>query len=289
LGTRDGVQKLSDLPEESARKVDQCYKAAEAILNIVVNCHESHYKYVSPYVAHVSWLAATVPLLQQELVEDDSQKLLIRSRFEILKATLSRFIEYWEMSQVPKQNLDLLQLRLKQFSTASKCLKPRDAAADAVTQKQRPQFGETSQGGYIAQSTNSGWLSESEDNAAPDRPGTFGHHHSQPHDDRDSGNTILPESTLPQTSQTLLPDMRQDCSSLVQPSHWHELHSQFSTAIPLRDACLDSWCETGLQQAQIASTDSAPSDWLSLFNNVEVNEELTDWFGRFSGWDPAEF
>jgi len=83
--------------------------------------------------------------------------------------------------------------------------------------------------------------------------------------------------------------MRPDGRSLLQPSHGHELHSQFNTAIPLHDACLDSWCETGLQQAQIANIDSELSDWLSLFDNVEVNEELTDWFGRFSGWDPAEF
>ncbi|KEF60672.1 uncharacterized protein A1O9_02233 [Exophiala aquamarina CBS 119918] len=292
-GTRGEEQELSEMQEESARKVEQCYKAADAILNIVMNCHESHYKYVSPYVAHVSWLAATVPLLQQELVEDDSQKLVIRSRFEILKATVSRFLDYWEMSQVPKQNLDLLELRLKQFSAASKCLKPRDAAADATAdaaaQKQRPQLGERSQGGYIAQSTNSDWLSESEENVAPDRPGNFGHYHNQPDDYRPSRNANLPESALSGTSQALPPDMRPEGSNFMQPSHWHELHSQFNTAFPLRDASLDSWFETGIQQAPNASTDSDPSNWLSLFNNVEVNEELTDWFGRFSGWDPAEF
>ncbi len=122
LDTTDKDERCKSMREPSTRsqgatrEVTQCRNAAEAVLNIVANCHEKHYQYVNPYVASASWLAATTNLLLQELSEDQSEKSMIRARFEVLKATNDRFIQYWDMSTVPKQNLDTLANKLKQFT-----------------------------------------------------------------------------------------------------------------------------------------------------------------------------
>lgn len=102
-----------------SREIEQCVNAAEAVINIVANCHESHYHYVNPYTACASWLAATTFLLVEDLTEDKSEKPVFRAKFELLKATLDRFIHHWEMSTVPKQNLDALAERLQRFAASS--------------------------------------------------------------------------------------------------------------------------------------------------------------------------
>ena len=112
----------ASIPEEMMSKIGQCFKAADAVLNVHANCHDSYYKYITPYVAAVTWGAATVQLLRHELEEDESQKMVIRSKFEVLRATHNQFIQYWGMSQVPRQSLDTLEQRLAQFAVASRDL-----------------------------------------------------------------------------------------------------------------------------------------------------------------------
>ncbi|OQV05611.1 Fungal specific transcription factor domain-containing protein [Cladophialophora immunda] len=127
--------------EGLAREIEQCTDAAEAVLNIVVNCHESHYQYVNPYVVSASWLAATTHLLLRELTEDESEKNVIWAKFEVLKATNDRFIQHWEMSTVPKQNLDALAERLKLFRAHSESVtqcREETAAGSSTRTQARP-------------------------------------------------------------------------------------------------------------------------------------------------------
>lgn len=122
----------------SARELEQCFNASDAIFNIVINCNESHYEHVNPYVAHAPWVAATVQLLRQELTEDESEKKLINSKFEILKAIHERFINHWDMSTVPKQNLDDLAVRLKRFTAVSRGLTQEERTANTRTRNPAP-------------------------------------------------------------------------------------------------------------------------------------------------------
>lgn len=279
------VEELGELPGDSARKVEQCCKAADAVLNIVVNCHESHYKYVSPYVAQVSWLAATVPLLQQELVEDESQKLVIRSKFEILKATVNRFVEHWEMSRVPIQNLDTLELRLRQFTAAWKGVQPKDRPAARASTKRQPKPGVPSSRSDIGQSTTPNWISESEENIVLGRPEGFSHDYDHRNDYIHTRNVPLPQSSLVQSCQVTLPDTRPHISSFALSGHSQEIHSHPKATFPLEDVNFDPLCEAGFQQASIAGLESDPLDWLSFFNDADINGDLTDWFSKLPGWE----
>lgn len=131
---------FSDLPP---RELQQCFNASDAILNIVSSSSESHYQHVNPYIAHAFWLAATVQLLHQELIKDENEKMVIQSQFEVLKATNDQFVRYWEMSAVPKRNLDELATRLKEFTAASK-VRPKNKNMGANRRKSSPQNPEWS-------------------------------------------------------------------------------------------------------------------------------------------------
>lgn len=127
--------------ELSPRELQQCFNASDAILNIVSSSSESHYQHVNPYIAHAFWLAATVQLLHQELIKDENEKMVIQSQFEVLKATNDQFVRYWEMSAVPKQNLDELATRLKEFTAASKVRpKNKNMAADQRKSPRNPEW-----------------------------------------------------------------------------------------------------------------------------------------------------
>ena len=130
--------------ELSPRELQQCFNASDAILNIVSSSSESHYQLVNPYIAHAFWLAATVQLLHQELIKDENEKMVIQSQFEVLKATHDQFVRYWEMSAVPKQNLDELATRLKEFTAASKVRpKNKHMAADRHKSPRNPERSNT--------------------------------------------------------------------------------------------------------------------------------------------------
>ncbi|OAP62333.1 hypothetical protein AYL99_04536 [Fonsecaea erecta] len=127
----------------SGQELHQCFHASDAMLNVMLNCSELHYQYLNPCIAHASWLAATVKLLQQELTDDESERRLIRSQFEILKVINTRFIQYWEMPSVLRQNLDQLAMRLKQFTARSSGVAEGESiSADQVRDSSRSEAGQ---------------------------------------------------------------------------------------------------------------------------------------------------
>jgi hypothetical protein len=109
-GNRDVV------PLEPQEQTSQCYRVADAILKIIEPSHGTHYRYVNPYIAHASWLAATVKLLQQYLEDDEVLKCEARMSFSFLKTTQDQFVDYWGMSGVPTQTLDILDTRMNRFA-----------------------------------------------------------------------------------------------------------------------------------------------------------------------------
>ena len=93
-----GIYRHENHPEASPcyqsqrQNVESCYAAADAILNIFLTCHESHFQYVHPYIAQSAWASATVQLLRGEMAENGFEQRVIRSKFEILKAISDRFV-----------------------------------------------------------------------------------------------------------------------------------------------------------------------------------------------------
>ena len=115
---RDSVQGLGTTSLRGSsmdQKLEKYFHASDAILNILVNSSETHIRFVNPFIAHAAWMAAAVQMLRLELTRGEAQRELARSKFEILKTTHCQFAEYWSMSQVPQQNLDVLAVQLKRL------------------------------------------------------------------------------------------------------------------------------------------------------------------------------
>lgn len=285
----EGQSHAIGLSEESAQKVEQCFRAADNILNIILNCHDSHYRYVNPYVTQVSWLGATVQLLRQELTEDDSQKQLIRSKLEIFKATNEKFMQHWSMSRIPKENLETLEARLKQFTAASQRLNSmEDMVGTRMHYGPRPEPAPPISGrfdtgsptherlschtfaeGLLVPRTNSDTVrlkSEKRHRFIETDTGDMGRH---------SVESPLSIQKSPPSSQIL------DISDLAVPVQHSYEPSPNSTISPQNPGAilLSGSQEPGPQSAHMGTE---PLDWLSIFSGTDFDAGLTDYLEMLS-------
>lgn len=272
------------LSENMARKVEQCFTSADNILNLVVNSHQSHHRYVNPYITQVSWLAATVQLLRQELVEDETEKRLISSSFEIFKATNEKFMQYWNMSTTPLQNLETLELRLKQFSAASQRLMsgekmtaarirvatPAPRAAIPARYNSEPSVPTLSRN--TSQTVEIAPRSRANENSAATRENR--RHQSQAAQVHQCNNP-RPNSNVT-ASESFVPPMRS-----LMPT---EMFSD--SGLPYQNLDENIWSQSLYQLPQATNVDSELLDWLSIFDSTEINEGFNDYYQLFSAPNP---
>lgn len=239
----------ASIPEEMMQKVGQCFKAADAVLNVHANCHDSYYKYITPYVATVTWGAATAQLLRHELEEDESQKMVIRSKFEVLRATHNQFMQYWGMSQVPRQSLDTLEQRLAQFAVASKDLVAgrgsRAVAMPAKVQTSKKSSAEKEGARRENLEISSG-----------------------PGEQKTNSNTA-------------------DAAAIPSGPDFQNCAPNSDSFPPQEELGLGFWdaADPNLPEVAFPSMDANlnPIDWASFFTNVDAAEYITDCVDIFSG------
>lgn len=288
------------LAEELVRKVEQCFNAADSILNLIVNCHESYYRYVNPYVAQVPWVAATVQLLHQELTEDEAEKQLIRSKLEIFKATNEKSIQHWNMSQIPRENLAALESRLKQFTAASHRLMSRGrireapannpaqlAHASTATNRfnEEPSINKVSPRKRNRPGRSSGVLNTNTDSTKPSGGEQRHSRQSRQMEMRDA-DRFSAES--PSSDPRSTPPIQRLADPGLNNAFQH-LPEQFeppppppeSTVSP-QDMHIDIVSGTRELSSQYANIDSEPLDWLSIFSSTEIDAGLADYFDMFS-------
>ncbi|KIV91605.1 hypothetical protein PV10_06123 [Exophiala mesophila] len=254
-----GTQETNaSIPEEMMSKIGQCFKAADAVLNVHANCHDSYYKYITPYVAAVTWGAATVQLLRHELEEDESQKMVIRSKFEVLRATHNQFIQYWGMSRVPRQSLDTLEQRLAQFAVASRDLVVNRGGARA----------------NVAPPVNGGRGSK-KSKSAREGPNRYNH------TDRRNGAG----------EQTTGSDLTNAVATVAAASSsagvFREEHTHNSDPFQPEELGIGFWdaADSNMPEVSFPDMDANlnPIDWASFFTNVDAAEYITDCVDIFSG------
>lgn len=106
-----------DASEESATNLlDQApwanyMKAAEAIVSIVRNSDQEHYKCVNPFLNNTLWFAAAAQIACVVFGPSRYSRGLIRSNYEMLALTIDRFIEFWA-------SMDILRPRLRKIESA---------------------------------------------------------------------------------------------------------------------------------------------------------------------------
>ena len=119
-GTRDGEL------NEAAKVFDQAswtnyMKAAEAIVAIVRNSNQNHFKCVNPFLNNTLWFAAAAQIACAVLDPSLHNRALVRSNYEVLAVTIDRFVEFWA-------SMDMLRPRLGKIESALRQLAKRETA-----------------------------------------------------------------------------------------------------------------------------------------------------------------
>ncbi|KAK5046901.1 hypothetical protein LTR84_007255 [Exophiala bonariae] len=295
-GTGDTFQAANGLPDEMTRKAEQCFQSADRILNLIVSCNESHYRYVNPYVTQVSWLGATVQLLQLQLTGDESKKKVIRSKFEIFKATNEKFMQHWNMSRIPKENLETLESRLNQFTAASQRLMLRETMmADHANDPPQQARSSPSAQSYTESSING--ISQCTSTFSNEISQTLNRFTSNSVALNDGGHPYLSlqmetrEERGSAASGFLFTQQPQQRVQSVEGSGFADTppylreppkSSSNSPTFP-QNININPLSENRNQIPQHPSLDSEPMDWLSIFPVTEIDADLTDYLEIFLG------
>lgn len=94
--------------------LSQYFEAADNVVSIIRGSSGDHYKHVNPFLASTTWLAGAVQLLHRsELEEDEPDRELITSNFELVSLIYQKTVDFWNMSPVPLRNWETLEKGLE--------------------------------------------------------------------------------------------------------------------------------------------------------------------------------
>lgn len=95
------------------RKGFRNYLATSAmVLQLIAHCPEDHVRYVNPYYASTTWIAAAILVFKRFVLHHNSSDLSQR-QYDLLRRTYLRFSQTWETPSALLQNLDSLEARLE--------------------------------------------------------------------------------------------------------------------------------------------------------------------------------
>ncbi|KIV87424.1 hypothetical protein, variant 1 [Exophiala sideris] len=96
---------------------DKYISAAGEIVRVLRHAGPDHIRYGHPLLASTFWIVAAVQLFHLVFSEDDMQKQLAASNFDLLRLTLTQHNRFWNTSDTLVKNLDTLQSRLTELRT----------------------------------------------------------------------------------------------------------------------------------------------------------------------------
>lgn len=120
--------------------MQQYFEAADEILKIVHRSGDDHIQYINAFLTSTIWLASAVQLVRKEFGPPSTNKVLIKSRFEVLHMTYKKCVSFWDIQTAMQQNLEMLESQLEGSRTAEpkilEAAQPRTTARkDSRTQK----------------------------------------------------------------------------------------------------------------------------------------------------------
>lgn len=286
-------------PAHEDQEMEQCFNASDAILRIEGHCEETSYRNVHPYVVHATWLAATVQLLREELTEDVGERKLIQSKFVVLKAINDRLINHWEMSTVPKKNLDLLAVQLKALTALAKGRYEGDKTPNQKTRgfvyvdpssRSRPANTELYGDQWEAvHNAGMSWSSQSASgNNYPSSP-TFSEGRARRPVEQSSLNTLDYPPLGPAVAGDSLATGNvtrpvDGGLALSAPNAQQVLQPDTQPALGL-DQSVISWDHLDTtQQLQEMNPDFDSLVWGSAYPSLETNEEASDYLNQILSW-----
>ncbi|ETN37509.1 uncharacterized protein HMPREF1541_07131 [Cyphellophora europaea CBS 101466] len=119
----DSVTTTGGLPtpapeQRQFQHLSEYFEAADNVVSILRSCSDDQYKHVNPFLASTTWLAGAVQLLHRSyLADDDPDRDLITSNFELISQNYRQTLEFWNMSRIPLSNWKALDAGLADFKT----------------------------------------------------------------------------------------------------------------------------------------------------------------------------
>ncbi|EXJ63258.1 uncharacterized protein A1O5_11579 [Cladophialophora psammophila CBS 110553] len=87
-------------------------EASDMVLRLLANCPEDHVRYVNPYYASTTWIAAALQVFKRFALRDHGSTLTQR-QYDLLRRSYLQFNQFWETPRALLQNLDSLEARLE--------------------------------------------------------------------------------------------------------------------------------------------------------------------------------
>ncbi|KAE8143229.1 fungal-specific transcription factor domain-containing protein [Aspergillus pseudotamarii] len=91
----------------------QYYEAADRILGIVNRSCEDHVQHINPFLPSTIWLASAVQLVRKHFARTQSNRDLVKSRFDVLYLTYKRCVQFWDIQTALQKNLELIEEQLE--------------------------------------------------------------------------------------------------------------------------------------------------------------------------------
>ncbi|OAL29978.1 hypothetical protein AYO22_01884 [Fonsecaea multimorphosa] len=86
--------------------------AAEEIMRVVRNASPNHIRYGHPLLACTFWICAATQLFKKAFAQDEAERELAQSNFDLLRLTLDHSHKFWKTSELMLKNIDTLASRL---------------------------------------------------------------------------------------------------------------------------------------------------------------------------------
>ncbi|OAP64916.1 hypothetical protein AYL99_00888 [Fonsecaea erecta] len=90
--------------------------AAEEIMRVVRNASPNHIRYGHPLLACTFWIVAATQLFKKAFAQDEAERELAQSNFDLLRLTLDHSHKFWKTSELMVKNIDTLGSRLGELS-----------------------------------------------------------------------------------------------------------------------------------------------------------------------------
>ncbi|KIW34374.1 uncharacterized protein PV07_01153 [Cladophialophora immunda] len=110
---------------------DRYLGAAEEIMRVVRNASPNHIRYGHPLLACTFWIVAATQLFKKAFAQDEAERELAQSNFDLLRLTLDHSHQFWKTSELMVKNIDTLASRLGELS--ARLAESRSGGPDALS------------------------------------------------------------------------------------------------------------------------------------------------------------
>ncbi|KAK9461900.1 fungal-specific transcription factor domain-containing protein [Lipomyces oligophaga] len=118
--------------ERESFALEQYFEAADNILGIVKRSSDDQIIYMNPFLVSTIWLASAVELVHKEFGPPGTNRVLIKSKYDVLYLTYKKCATFWDIQTAMQHNLEVLEKELELHRIFMEELKGKESASSPV-------------------------------------------------------------------------------------------------------------------------------------------------------------